>query len=226
MLNKIIKFSVENKLIVAVGVFILLLYGSYEATRLPIDAVPDITNNQVQIITTAPALGATDIERQVTFPIEQTVSNIPNTKEIRSFSRFGLSLITVVFEENVDIYTARQQITERLQKVRADIPDGISSPELAPVTSGLGEIYQYVVKTKKGYESKYSLTDLRTIQDWLIRRQLLGAKGVADVSSFGGKLKQIEIAINPDKLQACKLSISEVLDIIQKKQSKYRWCLY
>lgn len=216
MLNKIIKFSVENKLIVAVGVFILLLYGTYEATRLPIDAVPDITNNQVQIITTAQALGATDIERQVTFPIEQTVSNIPNTKEIRSFSRFGLSLITVVFEEDVDIYTARQQIAERLQKVRTEIPDGVSSPELGPVTSGLGEIYQYVVKTKKGYESKYSLTDLRTIQDWLIRRQLLGVKGVADVSSFGGKLKQIEIAINPDKLQACKLSISEVLDIIQK----------
>lgn len=216
MLNKIIKFSVENKLIVAVGVFILLIYGTYEATRLPIDAVPDITNNQVQIITTAPALGATDIERQVTFPIEQSVSNIPNTKEIRSFSRFGLSLITVVFEEEVDIYTARQQIAERLQKVRTEIPDGVSSPELGPVTSGLGEIYQYVVKTKKGYESKYSLTDLRTIQDWLIRRQLIGVKGVADVSSFGGKLKQIEIAINPDKLQACQLSISDVLEIIQK----------
>lgn len=216
MLNKIIKFSVENKLIVAVGVFILLLYGTYEATRLPIDAVPDITNNQVQIITTAPSLGATDIERQVTFPIEQSVSNIPNTKEIRSFSRFGLSLITVVFEEEVDIYTARQQIAERLQKVRTEIPEGVSSPELGPVTSGLGEIYQYVVKPKKGYESKYSLTDLRTIQDWLIRRQLLGVKGVADVSSFGGKLKQIEIAINPDKLQACQLSISDVLEIIQK----------
>lgn len=216
MLSKIIEFSLKNKLLVIVGVLGLILYGTYELTKLPIDAVPDITNNQVQIITIAPALGAPDIERLITFPVEQNCRNIPNIVEMRSFSRFGLSLVTIVFSDDTDIYWARQQVTERLKSAQKEIPDGIGTPELAPVTTGLGEIYQYVVKPKKGYENKYSLTDLRTVQDWVIKRQLSGIKGVADVSSFGGLAKQYEIAINSQKLNAYQLSITDIFDALRK----------
>lgn len=219
MLNAIISFSVRQKLIIALFTFSLVLWGIYEATRLPIDAVPDITDNQAQIITISPALGAPDVERLITFPIEQANSNIPGIKKIRSFSRFGLSLVTIVFEDEVDIYWARQQIAERLLKVQNDLPNGVGNPELAPVTTGLGEIYQYVVRPAKGYEDRYSLSDLRTIQDWIIRRQLLGVKGVADVSSFGGALKQYEVSINPAQLQANGLSISEVFEALNKNNS-------
>ena len=176
MLNKIIAFSVRNKLIVGLFTIALLLYGIYETTKLPIDAVPDITNNQVQVITIAPSFGATDIERLVTFPVEQANSNIPGLKEIRSFSRFGLSLVTIVFDDETDIYWARQQVAERLQQVQTQIPQGIGTPELGPVSTGLGEIYQYVVKPKKGFEQQFDATELRTIQDWIVRRQLLGVK--------------------------------------------------
>ncbi len=216
MLSKIIEFSVKNKLLVIVGVLGLILYGSYELTKLPIDAVPDITNNQVQIITVAPAFGAPDIERLITFPVEQNCRNIPNIVEMRSFSRFGLSLVTIVFSDDTDIYWARQQVNERLKSAQKEIPDGIGTPELAPVTTGLGEIYQYLVKPKKGYENKYSLTDLRTVQDWIVKRQLAGIKGVADVSSFGGLVKQYEIAIEPQKLNAYQLSISDIFEALHK----------
>lgn len=219
MLNAIISFSVRQKLIIALFTFSIVLWGIYEATRLPIDAVPDITDNQAQIITISPALGAPDVERLITFPIEQANSNIPGIKKIRSFSRFGLSLVTIVFEDNVDIYWARQQIAERLLKVQNDLPNGVGNPELAPVTTGLGEIYQYVVKPKKGYENNFSLAELRTIQDWVIRRQLVGVKGVADVSSFGGSLKQYEVSINPAQLQANGVSITDVFDAIDKNNA-------
>ena len=216
MLNKIITFSIQNKLIIALFIFFLIGFGVYETTRLPIDAVPDITDNQVQVITIAPSFGATDIERLVTFPIEQANSNISGMKEIRSFSRFGLSLVTIVFDDETDIYWARQQVTERLQKVQTEIPKGIGTPELGPVSTGLGEIYQYVVRPKDGFENKFDETDLRTIQDWIVRRQLLSVKGVAEVSSFGGKLKQYEIAINPNKLQSYGISINDVFDAVEK----------
>ena len=216
MLNKIIQFSVNNKLIVGLFILALIVYGSFEATRLPIDAVPDITNNQVQVITVAPSLGATDIERLVTFPIELANSNIAGMHEIRSFSRFGLSIVTIVFDDNVDVYWARQQVAERLLQVQADIPQGVGTISLGPVTTGLGEIYQYVVRPKEGYESKYTSTDLRTIQDWIVRRQLLGVKGVADVSSFGGNLKQYEIAVEPNKLKANNITINQVFDALEK----------
>ena len=155
MLNKIIAFSIKNKLVIGLFILTLIGYGSYQLTQLPIDAVPDITDNQVQVITLAPSLGAPDIERLITFPIEQANSNIPGLKKIRSFSRFGLSLITIVFDDDVDIYWARQQVTERLKIAEGQIPKGIGNSELAPVTTGLGEIYQYVLKPKKGYETKY-----------------------------------------------------------------------
>jgi cobalt-zinc-cadmium resistance protein CzcA len=183
---------------------------------LPIDAVPDITDNQVQVITVSPALGATDIERLVTFPIEQACSSIPGTKQIRSFSRFGLSLITIVFEDKIDIYWARQQISEKLQKVQQDIPPGTGTPELAPVSTGLGEIFQYVVRPLKGYESKFDAMELRTIQDWIVRRQLIGTPGVAEVASFGGKLKQYEISVRQDQLKSYGLTISDIFSALEK----------
>ena len=216
MLSRIIHFSVHNKLIVGLFVIALVIWGAFEVTRLPIDAVPDITDNQVQVITVSPSLGAPDIERLITFPIEQSVSSISGLKQIRSFSRFGLSLVTVVFDEETDVYWARQQISERLQQVQRDIPEGIGSPEMAPVSTGLGEIYQYVVRPEKGYEGKYGPMELRTIQDWIVRRQLLGTKGIAEVSSFGGKLKQYEIAVRQEQLKAYDITIADVFDALER----------
>ena len=215
MLNKIIEFSIKNKLIIGLFVIALIGYGSYEITRLPIDAVPDITDNQVQVITAAPALGAPDIERLITFPIEQVNSNIPGLKQIRSFSRFGLSVVTIVFNDDVDVYWARQQVAERLQEAKNLIPPGCGTPKLGPVTTGLGEIYQYVIRPKKGFESTYTAMELRTIQDWIVRRQLLDVKGVAEVSSFGGYLKQYEISVNPYQLKANNLTIQEVFNSLE-----------
>ena len=215
MLNRIIRFSIENKLIISIFIVALIGWGTYELTRLPIDAVPDITDNQIQVITVSPALGATDVERLITFPIEQSCSNIPGLHNIRSFSRFGLSLVTVVFNDDVDIYWARQQIAERLTQVRATIPEGIGSPEMAPVTTGLGEIYQYVIRPKPGYEHRYDAMELRTIQDWIVRRQLLGTPGVAEVSSFGGRLKQYEIAVRTDNLKAYGVTITDIFNALE-----------
>ena len=215
MLNRIIHFSIKNKLIIGLFLMALIGYGSYQFTQLPIDAVPDITNNQVQVITVAPSFGATDIERLVTFPIEQANNNIAGLKEIRSFSRFGLSLVTIVFDDETNVYWARQQVAERLQQVQSQIPQGIGTPTLGPITTGLGEIYQYVIKNKVGYENKFNITDLRTMQDWIVRRQLLGVKGVAEVSSFGGKLKQYHLEIDPNKLQSYNINISDVFKALE-----------
>ncbi|MFV0199667.1 CusA/CzcA family heavy metal efflux RND transporter [Empedobacter falsenii] len=216
MLNKIIDFSIKNKFIVGLFTVALLIFGIYDATKLPIDAQPDITSNQVQIITVAPSFSAEDIERLVTFPIEQANSNIGGISEIRSFSRFGLSLVTIVFDDETDVYWARQQVSERLLQVQNDIPEGIGEPQLGPISTGLGEIYQYVVRPAEGYEDQYDETELRTIQDWIVRRQLLGVPGVADVSSFGGKLKQYEIAINPQRLQSFNLTINDLFDALSE----------
>lgn len=216
MLNSIIEFSIRNKLIVALLIAGLIGWGGYAVTQLPIDAVPDITNNQVQVITIAPSHAALDIERLVTFPIEQALATIPGILEIRSFSRFGLSVITIVFPDSKDVYWARQQVSERLTEAKKQIPPDVGMPELAPVSTGLSEIYQYTVKTKPGYEDRYTITDLRTIQDWIVRRQLLGTEGVADVSSFGGLLKQVELAVSSEKLRSLNLSIGDVLAAIKK----------
>jgi cobalt-zinc-cadmium resistance protein CzcA len=219
MLNKIIEFSVRNKLIICLFILGLIGFGIYEVRRLPIDAVPDITDNQVQIITRTPSLGAPDVERLISFPIEQSCRNIPDMKEIRSFSRFGLSVVTIVFEDKADVYWARQQVSERLADIATQIPIEFGKPEMAPVTTGLGEIYQYSVRTKPGYEKKYDAMQLRTIQDWIVRRQLLGLPGVADVSSFGGYLKQYEISVNPDRLKANNITITDVFNALQKNNN-------
>ncbi|NJN41482.1 MAG: efflux RND transporter permease subunit [Flammeovirgaceae bacterium] len=216
MLNRIISFSIGNKFIIALFTILIIVWGGYSLTQLPIDAVPDITNNQVQVITVTPSLAAPEVERLITFPVEQTMATIPEITEIRSFSRFGLSVVTIVFTEQTDVYWARQQVNERLLQAQNQIPEGLGVPELAPLTTGLGEIYQYILRPKKGFENRYSTMELRTIQDWIIRRQLLGTPGVADVSSFGGFLKQYEIALDPERLNSMQVGINEIFEALQK----------
>lgn len=216
MLDRIIAFSIKNKLIIALMTLALIIWGVWSAVNLPIDAVPDITNNQVQIITTCPTLAGQEVEQLVTYPIEQTMANLPDLAELRSVSRFGLSVITVVFDEHVDIYFARQLIYERLKEAEEKIPAGVGTPELAPVSTGLGEVYQYIIHPKKEAEQKYSAMDLRTMQDWIVARQLYGTPGIAEVNSFGGQLKQYEVAINPDKLQAMDVTIPEIFEALEK----------
>lgn len=216
MLDKIIRFSIRNKLIVGILTLALVVWGVFSLTRLSVDAVPDITNNQVQVITLSPSLAAQEVERLITFPIEQTMAVIPELKEVRSISRFGLSVVTIVFHDDVDIYWARQQVNEKLGEAKSNIPPGIGTPEMSPISSGLGEIYQYVVHPAKGYEKKFDARELRTIQDWYVRRQLLGTPGIAEVNSFGGLLKQYEVALSPDKLRSYNLSISDVFTALQK----------
>lgn len=216
MLDKIIRFSIKNKAVIGVMTLLLIVWGVWSATKLPIDAVPDITNNQVQIITTAPTLASQEVEQYVTYPIEQSIANLPDLEEIRSISRFGLSVITVVFKDKVDVYFARQLINERLKEAEDQIPEGIGTPELAPVSTGLGEVYQYMIHPKKGSENKYTPMDLRTMQDWIVARQLYGTPGVAEVNSFGGLLKQYEVAIDPNRLKALNVSIAEIFTALQK----------
>ena len=216
MLDRIIHFSIHNKLIIGLFTLALIIWGGYSVTQLTIDAVPDITNNQVQVITQSPSLAAQEVERLISFPVEVTMSTIPDIEEIRSFSRFGLSVVTIVFEDQVDIYWARQQVSERLREAEDQIPAGVGTPELAPVSTGLGEIYQYVLHTKEDSPKKYSDMELRTIQDWIVRRQLLGTPGVADVSSFGGHVKQYEIAIEPERLRSLNISISDIFTALEK----------
>jgi cobalt-zinc-cadmium resistance protein CzcA len=216
MLNRIISFSIQNKIVVGMLTLGLIIWGSYSLTQLPIDAVPDITNNQVQVLTVSPSLAAPEIERLVTFPIEQTMATIAGITEMRSFSRFGLSVVTIVFTDNTDVYWARQQVNERLSAAKSAIPPGAGNPELAPLSTGLSEIYQYILRPKKGYEGQFDATELRTIQDWIVRRQLLGTEGVADVSSFGGHVKQYEIALDPEKLRSMNISISELFLALEK----------
>jgi heavy metal efflux system protein len=215
MLNKIIHFSIHNKLIVGLLMLGLVVFGTFSLRQLPIDAVPDITDNQVQIATLCPSLAAQDIERLVTFPIEQAVATIPNKVEIRSISRFGLSIVTIVFKDDVDVYWARQQVAEGINQAKNVMPVGLGEPELMPVSSGLSEIYQYILRPKKGFEHQFDAMSLRTLQEWIVRRQLLGTEGVADVSSLGGYLKQYEIAIQPDRLRAMNVTLSDIFTAVE-----------
>jgi len=216
VLDSIIKFSIKNKLVIGVMTLLLIIWGSWSVTRLPIDAVPDITNNQVQIITLCPTLAGQEVEQLVTFPIEQSIANLPDLEETRSISRFGLSVITVVFHEDINIYFARQLVNEKLKEAEEKIPKGIGTPELAPVSTGLGEVYQYIIHPKKGSESKYNAKDLRTMQDWIVARQLNGTKGIAEVNSFGGELKQYEVSVNPNRLKAMGVSITDIFNALEK----------
>lgn len=215
MLDNIIKFSIKNKLVIGIFTLVWIIWGVWSATKLPIDAVPDITNNQVQIITVCPTLAGQEVEQLVTFPIEQSIANVPNIEETRSISRFGLSVITVVFKENVDVFFARQLINEQLKQAIEEIPKGIGTPQLAPVSTGLGEVYQYILHPKKGSENKYNAKELRTMQDWIVRRQLNGTPGIAEINSFGGELKQYEVAVDPNRLRAMGVSITDIFNSLE-----------
>jgi cobalt-zinc-cadmium resistance protein CzcA len=216
MLDHIILFSIRNKFIIGLMTIALIIWGVWSAAKLPIDAVPDITNNQVQIITLCPTLAGQEVEQLVTYPIEQSIANLPDLHELRSISRFGLSVITAVFEDEVDIYFARQLLNEKLKEAEEKIPPGIGKPELAPVSTGLGEVYQYIIHPRKGSENKYNPMDLRTMQDWIVARQLYGTPGIAEVNSFGGQLKQYEVALDPDRLLAMDVSIPEIFTALEK----------
>jgi len=219
MLTNIIKFSLNNKLIVFLFTIFIIGFGVYSLTQIPIGAVPDVTNNQVQVITTSKNLSTQDIEQFITYPVEIEMANLPGVTEIRSVSKFGLSVVTIVFEDNMGTFLPRQLISEKIKTASEKIPAEFGSPEMGPITTGLGEIYQYILDTKPGYEDKYSATDLRTIQDWIIKRQLSGIPGVVEVNTWGGYLKQYEVAINTEKLNAMNISAVDVYTALEKNNS-------
>ncbi|KXX68838.1 CusA/CzcA family heavy metal efflux RND transporter [Flammeovirga sp. SJP92] len=210
MINNIISFSIKNKLIIALFIAVWICGGIWSLTKVPVDAVPDITNNQVQVITQAPSLGTEEVEQFITYPVELAMSNLPDVEEIRSVSRSGLSLVTIVFKDEVGTYLPRQLVVEKLNEVKENIPAGFGEPFVGPISTGLGEIYQYTLEVDPAYKSKYSLTDLRSIQDWIIRRQMAMVPGVVEVNAFGGYIKQYEVAVNPDVLNAMGITISDV----------------
>lgn len=215
MFERIISFSIRNKLIVLIMVFALAGAGIWSLGQLAIDAIPDITNNQVQVVTSSPTLAPQEIEQMITFPLESKLMNLPGVVEVRSISRFGLSVITVVFEDKVPMLQARQLVGEQLSAAKAEIPDGLGSPELMPITTGLGEIYQYILRVKPGYEHVYDNMDLRTIQDWIVKRQLAGTKGIIEISSFGGFVKQYQVSIDPVLLRQHQVSMDEVFEALE-----------
>ncbi|MFN8240894.1 MAG: CusA/CzcA family heavy metal efflux RND transporter [Bacteroidales bacterium] len=216
MIERIIHFSIKNKFIVGLFIIGLMSWGTYSLTQLPIDAIPDITNNQVQIISIAPSLAVQEVESFITAPVEMAVANIPDIIELRSISRLGLSVVTVVFKDGIDIYWARQQLTERIREAEEVIPGGLAKIELAPVSTGLGEIFQYRLAVQKGYEKIYDPSELRTIQDWIVRREMLGTPGVADINSYGGFVKEYEISVNPERLRAMNLTLSDIFEALEK----------
>ncbi|MCE4217639.1 CusA/CzcA family heavy metal efflux RND transporter [Aquirufa antheringensis] len=219
MINSIISFSIRNKLVVGLFVLGLIFWGGYSLSKLPIDALPDITSNQVQVITQSPALAASEVEKFITYPLEISLRTIPNVKDIRSISRMGMSIITVVFEDEVATEVTRQQVAEKLKAAEPYLLQGSGIPELAPITTGLGEFFQYTLEVDPAFKDQYSLADLRTYQDWIIKRQLLGIKGVVEVSSYGGHLKQYEVAVDPERLRAMNVSVNEVFKAIQINNS-------
>lgn len=219
MLSRIIQFSIRNKLIVLLGTLTMGAFGIYSLTQIPIGAVPDVTNNQVQVLTTSQNLSTQDIEQFITYPIELEMANLPGVLEIRSVSKFGLSVVTIVFEDAMGTYLPRQLIAEKIKSAAEKIPEGFGSPEMGPISTGLGEIYQYVLDTRPGYKDKYSPMELRTIQDWIVKRQLSGIPGVVEVNTWGGRLKQYEVAINTQQLNALKISIQEVFSALESNNS-------
>ncbi|WP_332914072.1 efflux RND transporter permease subunit [Algoriphagus boritolerans] len=219
MLDRIIQWSIGHKLIVFIFIAIWLGFGIFALTHLPIGAVPDVTNNQVQVITTSRNLATEDVEKYLTYPVELEMANLPGVVEIRSISKFGLSVVTIVFEEEMGTYLPRQLISERLIMAQERIPQGFGTPFMGPISTGLGEIYQYIIDVKPGYEDKYSITDLRTIQDWVVRRQLAGIQGVVEINTWGGFLKQYEVAINPDQLKGMNINLASVYDVLSKNNS-------
>jgi len=215
MINKIIAFSIKNKLIIGMMMIAWIAVGIFSMQKVPIDAVPDITNNQVQVITTSPNLGTEDIEQFVTYPVELAMANLPGVIEIRSISRFGLSVVTIVFEDDMGTYLPRQLVSEKLGAVKGQIPQKFGEPFMGPISTGLGEIYQYTLEVDDKFTDKYTDTDLRTYQDWIVKRQMAMLKGVVEVNSFGGRVKQYEVAVDPHRLKSMGITISEIFTALE-----------
>ncbi|SMO65599.1 CusA/CzcA family heavy metal efflux RND transporter [Gracilimonas mengyeensis] len=215
MINNIIRYSVRNKLIISLLTIALAAWGTYSLTQLSIDAVPDITNNQVRVITTSPNLATQEVEQFITFPVELAMANLPGVVEMRSVSKLGLSIVTIVFEEDMGTYLPRQLVSEQLKKAEKEIPAEMGTPEMAPITTGLGEIYQYILDVEPKYADHYDAMELRSIQDWIVRRQLSGIQGVVEINSWGGYLKQYEVAVNPEKLRSMNITLTEVYDALE-----------
>jgi len=215
MLEKIIDFSVKNKLIVILFTLTIAAFGLYAVLNIPVGAVPDITNNQIQVITTSGSLSTQEIEQFITTPVEMEMANLPGVKEIRSISKFGISVVTVVFAENMGTYLPRQLIAEKIKTASANIPEAYGSPEMGPITTGLGEIYQYIVDIEPEFREKYTPMDLRTIQDWIIKRRLSGINGVVEINSWGGYLKQYEVSISPTRIKSLNISLMEIYDALE-----------
>lgn len=218
MFQKLITYSIRHKLVIGVLSIALAIWGVWSLIHLPFDSTPDITDNQVQVITQAPSLGAQEVEQYVTTPVEMALANIPRIQERRSISRSGLSVITLVFDDAADIYWARSQVSQVVEQLEKELPKNTET-EMGPIATGLGEIYHYTIRAKEGYEHKYSLTQLRTMQDWIVRKQLSGTPGVAEVSGWGGYVKQYEVAINTDQLNASGVSVNEVFEALQRNNA-------
>ncbi|MEX0995873.1 MAG: CusA/CzcA family heavy metal efflux RND transporter [Flavobacteriaceae bacterium] len=215
MINKIIDFSINNKFIIGLLTLTIVGAGLWSMTKVPIDAVPDITNNQVQVITQAPNLGTEDIEQFVTYPVEVAMGNLPNVQEIRSISRFGLSVVTIVFKDDMGTYLPRQLVAEKLNEVKEQIPAGFGEPTMGPISTGLGEIYQYTLNVEPEFKDKYTITELRSMQDWIVKRQMTMVEGVVEVNTLGGRVKQYEVAVDPSDLNAIGLTITDVFNALE-----------
>lgn len=219
MINRIIDFSINNKFIIGLLTCVLIVAGIWSMIKVPVDAQPDITNNQVQVITQAPNLGTQDIEQFVTYPVEIAMGNLPGVKEIRSVSRFGLSVVTIVFDDGMGTYLPRQLVAEKLSAVKDEIPEGFGQPAMGPISTGLGEIYQYTLEVEDEFKDEYSPTELRTIQDWIVKRQMAMVPGVVEVNGVGGRIKQFEVAVNTEELRAIGLSISDVFQALENNNA-------
>lgn len=216
MIENIIRYSVRNKLIISLFMLAWIGWGAWSLTQLSIDAVPDITDNQVRVVTTTPTLATQEVEQFVTYPVELAMANLPGVKEMRSVSKMGLSIVTIVFEDDMGTYNPRQLVSEQLVTASADIPEAFGSPALMPITTGLGEIYQYTLVVDDEHKDEYDITDLRTIQDWIVKRQLAGVPGVVEINSTGGNVKQYEVAVNPEKLRSMNLTLSDVMEALER----------
>lgn len=219
MIDSIIKFSIHNKFVVGLLVALLAAWGVYSAAHLPLDAVPDITNNQVQVVTVSPALAPQEVERFITYPVEIAMANLPGVSKVRSISRYGLSVVTIIFEEAVPTLESRQLVGEKLAILQGEMDAQVGLPYMMPITTGLGEIYQYTLEVESGYESKYDAMALRSIQDWQVKRRMAGVKGVVDVSSFGGYLKQYEVAVDAEQLRSFNLTVQDVFVAVQQSNA-------
>lgn len=219
MFQRLIRYSIEHKLLVFILTLVLVAWGGYSLYTLPFDSTPDITTNQVQVITTAPSMGAQEVEQYITTPVEMAMANIPRIEERRSISRSGLSVVTLVFDDGADIYWAREQVAQALREAEEALPRADVSIGMAPITTGLGEIYHYTVRAAEGYEDRYSLDELRSIQDWIVRKQLSGTEGVAEVSGWGGYVKQYEVAVDNHRLNAAGVTLPELFNAIEANNS-------